>query len=77
MNELPEEVADAVDVDATLIVSDYQLPLSTNPNHTLGVLLILILFVGMTSGITRLWNRWKKSKLSEDERNPAYMYSWY
>lgn len=77
MYEFREEIQPAEDIDATLIVSNYSLPLSGNANEQLVILLLLLAFVGCASMATRLWNRWKKSRLSEEERNPAYMYSWY
>ena len=71
------EIRDCLDIDMTVIVNDWPSPLSDNTNETLLILLLLLLFVGCASIFTRLWNRWKKREMSEDERNPAYMYSWY
>jgi len=75
--QLSDYLHPALEVDPTLIVSDWSQPLSDNTPQTLLILLLLLAFVGCASIFTRLWNRWKKSVISEDERNPAYMYSWY
>ena len=62
---------------ATLVASQQSTILTQNSHSNLIIWGTCLLIVFGTGFGTRFWNRWHKSKLSEEERNPAYMYSWY
>ena len=62
---------------ATLVASQQANVLTQNSHSNLLIWGACLLIIASTSVSTRFWNRWQKSKLTEEERNPAYMYSWY
>jgi len=41
------------------------------------IIFVLLAVVFAAAIATRIWNRWRKAKLNEEDRRLVYLYSWY